>query len=399
MITSVLFEAEKSCFGCGACEQICSRRAIRMCPDTEGFRFPRIDLDLCVECHLCVQVCPALPENRDRTLNLPRKVYAARNKDPKMLMHSTSGAVFPLFARAMLAQGGSVYGCAWIGDGLEAAHIRVDHEQDMHRLSQSKYVQSSTEETFRAVQFDLKRKLPVLFSGTPCQIAGLRLFLRQEYAELLTIDLLCHGVPSPAMFSTYAAGLACREKGPIADFKFRDKQSSGFRAYVSYRLPNGKRRFLLAGLEPYLFGFYREFFSRESCYRCPFQQFRRTGDVTLGDYWGLEHHHPELAEWSRYGASLCLINTLNGLRWMSVLETSAELAESTIEYAASKNPALDTPPASHHRPELRGKIYRELQEHGFDWIAVRYLRPSFVWLHRLIPAWVKNFLRILKRRK
>ena len=353
MRKSVLAEPKETCFGCGACEQICPRMAIRMCADLEGFRFPRIDPDLCVECDLCIRACPVLMKNRDSILNLPKQVYAARNKDPKMWMHSTSAAVFPIFAQAMLAQGGVVYGCAWTGDNLEAAHIRVDHERDLLRLSQSKYVQSSTGKTFQAVRHDLERKLPVLYSGTPCQIAGLRLFLRKEYARLLTIDLLCHGVPSPVMFSAYVAGLARREHGPIADFKFRDKQISGFRAYVSYLCPNGNRRFRLAGLEPYLYGFYRELFNRESCYRCPFQQSNRAGDITIADYWGLERHHPELADWNRYGASLCMINTPNGLCWTSKLEAAAELVESTIEYAASSNPALKEPPESHHRQELR----------------------------------------------
>lgn len=364
-----------------------------MCPDDEGFRVPQLDPSLCVGCNYCVRTCPALQENCDDILNLPQRVYAARNKDSKIWMCSTSGGVFPIFAREMLAQGGSVYGCAWTGDGLVAAHVRVDQVNDLHRLSQSKYVQSSTEMTYRAVQSDLVRKLPVLYSGTPCQIAGLRLFLQKDYAELLTIDLLCHGVPSPAMFSAYVAGLMRREKGIISDFKFRDKLRSGFRAYVSYRRPNGKRRLRLAGLEPYLVGFYREFISRESCYRCPFQQHRRAGDVTVADYWGLERHHPDLAEWSRYGASLCLINTSKGLRWEKILKVSAELAESKIEYAASMNPALDTSPELHHRPEIRGRIYRDLKEHGFDWIATRYLHPRFAWLHLLIPVWVKNTLR------
>lgn len=372
-------------------------RAISMCPDAEGFLFPLLNFNLCVECEMCTLVCPRQQANRERILNLPKRVYAARNKDPKTLLLSTSGAVFPIFARAILAKGGVVYGCAWAGNGLRAAHIRVDCDRDLHKLLQSKYVQSATEGTFQAVKSDLEQKLPVLYSGTPCQIAGLQLFLGENCEDLITIDLLCHGVPSPAMLAAYTDWLSRRERSPIYDLKFRDKKKSGYRAYVSFKRQDGKRYFRLAGLEPFLNGFYRELFNRESCYSCPFKQFRRTGDITLADYWGLEIQHPELTNWTRYGASLCTFNTPKGLRLESALESAAELVESTIEYAARKNPALNTPPESHRRPELRGRIYRELHESGFDWITARYLRPKYAWLHRLIPARVKNLLRFFRK--
>lgn len=396
MIIDTLPESDK-CFGCGACEQICSCGAIRMYSDSEGFLISIVDTNHCTRCNLCVQVCPVLTQNRDSIMNMPKRVYAARNKDPVTLMHSTSGAIFSVFAKEILSKGGVVYGCAWTDKNMTATHIRVDHEQDLHRLLHSKYVQSTTDQTFRNVQSDLSRNMSVLFSGTPCQIAGLRLFLRKEYAGLLTIDLLCHGVPSPTMLSAYVASLVRKEHIPIHDLKFRDKKSSGFRAYVSYSRSNGNRRFRLAGSEPYLYGFYREYFNRESCYSCPFKQYQRAGDITLADYWGLELHHPELKGWLRYGASLCLFNTKNGLNWEVTFKKLAEYVESRIEYAAEKNPALNTRHDFNHRPDLRGIIYRELHEHGFDWIAARYMRPRFAWLHYMVPAFVKNILRSFRR--
>ncbi|NTW52161.1 MAG: 4Fe-4S dicluster domain-containing protein [Chlorobiaceae bacterium] len=396
MKTGVLPESD-SCFGCGACEQICSAKAIRMCPDSDGFQLPIINISHCTSCYLCLGVCPAITQNMDSILNQPIRVYAARNKDPEMLMQSTSGALFPIIANEILAKGGVVYGCAWAGSDITATHIRVQHERDLHRLSHSKYVQSINNETYISVKSDLNRQLSVLYSGTPCQIAGLRLFLKKEYPGLLTIDLLCHGVPGSKMFSAYIDWLAKQEHVPIDDLRFRDKKVSGFRAYVSFRRPDGSRRFRLAGLEPYMYGFYREYFNRESCYSCPFKQSHRSGDITIADYWGLELHHPELKEWLRYGASLCLINTNKGMDWEATLGKCAELVGSRIEYASEKNPALNTPPELFHRPELRDRIYRELNEHGFEWIAARYLRPRFAWLHYLVPAYARNLLRTFRR--
>lgn len=398
MIVNKVSEAGERCFGCGACEQICSCCAIKMSADEEGFRSPVVDSNRCSRCGLCVMVCPALPDKRESCLNLTQRVYAARNKQPEKWMRSTSGAIFPIFAEYILAQGGVVYGCAWSSDCSEAVHVRIDRFDALRQLYQSKYVQSSTRDTYCHVQSDLNEKIKVLYSGTPCQIAGLKLFLQRDYPELLTIDLLCHGVPSPKMLSGYVSELERREGVPIVDLKFRDKKKTGFRSYVSYCRPDGSRRYWLAGLDPYLFGFYRELFNRNACYRCPFKQVSRAGDISLADYWGLELHHPELIEWGRYGASLCLLNTGKGLQLEGVLEKFAELVSSKLEYAAMGNPALRTPRDSHHRPELRQKIYLELQQCGFEWVSARYLRPKFVWIRRLIPARLKNLFLLLKRK-
>lgn len=398
MKSGVITELSRNCFGCGACQQVCPKRAIYMCQDSEGFLFPHINSDLCEDCDICSRVCPAVFDNRKLTLSLPQRVYAARNKDKTMWMQCTSGAAFPIFGKAILAQGGVVYGCAWNGDGLEASHVRIDNERDLSRLYHSKYVQSSTLETFQSVKSDLSQKLPVLYTGTPCQISGLRLFLQKEHTKLLTIDLLCHGVPSPKMFSAYVAWLTRSEGGTISDLKFRDKKKSGYRAYVSYLCSDGKRRYRLAGLQPYLYGFYRKFFNREACYACPFKQFQRAGDITLADYWGLERHHPDLAKWNRYGASLCMFNTQKGLRWESKFIECAEFAESTVEYAAQKNPALNTPINSIFRPELRDSIYQDLNKYGYDWVRSSYLRPRYKFLHCILPARVKNLLRCFRKK-
>jgi coenzyme F420-reducing hydrogenase beta subunit len=396
MITSVLSEAAERCFGCGACEQVCPHQAISMCADAEGFLFPRVDPDLCVGCDLCVRVCPALPENRDRTLNLPQHVYAAWRKDHQQLMQSTSGGLCALISENVISQGGIVYGCAWAENDLRAIHIRIDNLKELDRLKHSKYVQSSTENTFKEVLNDLKQNRYVLYTGTPCQIAGLKLFLKRDYENLLTIDLVCHGVPSPKMFAAYVYSLERREKGRIFDFKFRDKRESGYRAYLSYRCPKRDKKYILVGLSSYFKGFSDGIFDRESCFSCSFASPRRTGDFTLGDYWGIELSHPELALCHKYGVSLCFLNTQKAVDLQKKLTAGAEFIPSSLQSAQKKNPTLSAPPAS--RPPLRDQVYSDLDNYGFDYLAQHYLRPRHAWLRRLIPARVKNLLRSFKRK-
>ncbi len=386
----------ETCCGCGGCEQICPIGAIRLCPDQEGFLRPKVDFQLCNKCGVCARVCPAITVNLKKIMSIPRKVYAGRSRDVESVMQSTSGALFFELAMLILEIGGVVYGCGWKQNALQAEQIRVTTPDELERLRQSKYVQSITGSTYQAVRKDLANGIQVLYSGTPCQIAGLKLFLRKEYSNLLTVDLLCHGVPSPLMLEEYVKWIEKREKCSISELKFRAKRNSGYRAYLSYKRMDGKTRIKLAGLQPYLYGFYSGFFNRKSCYTCPFKSSGRAGDITLADFWGLEKAHPEIADWMKYGASLCMFNTERGLSWYRVFSGRVELVPSTLDKAAVGNPALSGQTHGNERPQLRDRIYSELKEQGFDWLVTHRLYPRGSWIHLLIPASVKNFLRKLK---
>lgn len=395
MIDDSLFDVEKQCFGCQACKQICPCDAISLKAHPEGFWYPQINFKLCTSCNLCTGTCPAEESNLKRlTMNLPLKVYAAWRTDHDKLIQSTSGGICALVAEHIISNGGVVYGCAWAENDLRAVHIRIERLEELDRLKQSKYVQSSTGNTYREVRNDLKQKRYVLYIGTPCQIAGLRLFIGKEYENLLTIDLVCHGVPSPKIFAAYVDYVEGREKGKISDFKFRDKRESGYRAYISYRKPNGRKKYSLVGLSAYSKGFYAGLLNRESCYSCSFASPRRTGDFTLGDYWGVELSHPDLARYHKHGISVCFLNTPKATELQKSLATSAKFMPSSLQSAQKKNPTLNAMPASRH--PLRDQVYSDLAHYGFDYLAKHYLRPRHAWLHRLIPARVKNMLRYLK---
>ena len=388
----------ENCCGCGACEQICPVGAIRLRPDSEGFPHPEVNLESCNKCDACRSACPAVAENRKRITSVPCKIYAGRSKNVKLVMQSTSGALFSELAMRILEMNGVIYGCAWKRGVLQAEHIRVAAEEELERLRQSKYVQSATGSTYRAIRKDLTNGIQVLYSGTPCQIAGLKLFLRKEYSNLLTVDLLCHGVPSPLMLEEYVKWIEKQEKCSISELKFRAKRNSGYRAYLSDKRRDGKTRIKLAGLQPYLYGFYSGFFNRKSCYTCPFKSSERAGDITLADFWGLEKAHPEIADWMKYGASLCMFNTERGLSWHDVVSKNVELVPSTLDKAAARNPALSGQTHGNERPQLRDRIYAELKEQGFDWLVTHRLYRHGSWIHLLIPASVKNFLRKLKNK-
>lgn len=383
------------CFGCGACFQICPKGAITMLPNDEGFLFPLINNDACIECNLCSKVCPVVEQNLAGIQNpLSSNVYAAWNNDKAQLMESTSGGIFPLLANVILSKGGIVYGCAWAENEIRAIQVRIDSNNELIKLKGSKYVQSSTEKTYLQVRNDLNEGKLVLYSGTPCIIAGLKLFLQKEYQNLYLIDLVCHGVPSPKMLTAYVNYSEKKEGYKLKNLQFRDKRESGWRTWVSWEKPNAKKAYKPIGLEPYMKGFFQGFFNRESCYCCSMASPRRLGDVTLADYWGIELSHPELTSKQKYGISLVLSNNKNGDDLLNGIITKATLVRSSFENAAKKNPCLLHPDP---RPATRNNIYVDLNNKDFDFLANTCLKPKLAFIRKLIPSWAKNIIKELRK--
>lgn len=386
-----VFEGNQNlCYGCGACAQVCPVQSIEMQSNQEGFLYPVINKSTCIECEKCKRSCPAMQPNVHKVKNeKPKFVYAAKRKSLFLLMESTSGGVFSAFAEFILLNRGCVYGVTLERD-FKVIHIRITDIKDLKRLKGSKYVQSDTSHTFEQVETDLKNGLSVLYSGTGCQIAGLKLFLNKEYEHLYTIDLICHGVPSPKMFKAYMDYLKQTCKYPILDIRFRDKKKNDPRYFISWIKPNGKKKYSLVNLQPYSNGFYKGIFNRESCFTCAFTSPERTGDITLGDYWGIEKSHPELKKKSKNGMSLVICNTLNGRNLFNSVAQELEITISTLEKATERNPRLTH---NESRPPLRDITYADLKDKGFDFMAHHYLRPSFYYLHKFVPYWIKKIIK------
>ena len=212
------FEMKKTCCGCTACANSCPVGAISMKRDDEGFSYPAFDMDRCISCGLCERICPILNTDENKTVNL---FYAAKNEDDSERLSSSSGGVFTLLARAVIRDGGVVFG-ARFDDKLNVCHLMIEQESDIALLQGSKYVQSDLKDTYGIAKAKLDDGIAVLFSGTPCQIAGLRAFLRKEYDNLICVDVICHGAPSPMVYEKYIAELGLNSGGGVS---FRDKAS------------------------------------------------------------------------------------------------------------------------------------------------------------------------------
>lgn len=363
---------DKKCTGCNACLVKCPENAIHRERAELGFYYPVIDESICIHCGLCEKVCPI---NKEIPHNDEQNAFAATHLDRKILNESTSGGVFSAVASWILEHGGVVYGCAY-NDTLKPIQIRVDSEESLYKLRGSKYVQSDTNNSFYKVENDLKDGRDVLYSGTPCQIDGLRCYLEKEYERLVCIDIICHGVPSAEYFIDYISYLEKAVDGTIDRYSFRDKRNNGWNlsgTYAGTYAGTGKR--FTKRLNYFDNYFYSYFLSgeiyRQSCYTCKYAQFSRVGDFTLGDLWGAEGM--EIPFDVRNGCSLVLLNTDRARRIWN--ELSLQWKEISIVQAVQYNAQLQHP--SEYK-ESRVQRVNEYVEHNGTWIQKNFERENFM---------------------
>lgn len=303
------------CCGCSACASKCPKQCIVMEEDDEGFLYPKVSRELCVDCKLCESVCPVLNEG---TPHKPVKIYAARNKNVNEVRQSSSGGVFTLLATKVLNQGGIVFG-AKFNTSWEVEHCWIDKKEDIQSLMGSKYVQSRIGNTYQEARAFLNQGKYVLFSGTPCQIAGLRRYLKRGYENLLTVDVVCHGVPSPLVWRNYlkekqnALGISSeKDNGSfIGTISFRNK-SIGWRKFgllIKGTNLSGEKVEWFESLSenPYLKGFLGNYYLRPSCHKCSARLGKSSSDITLADFWKIEQF--SLMEDTDEGTSLVLLHS------------------------------------------------------------------------------------------
>lgn len=394
------------CCGCGACMNICPKYAISMESNENGFRYPKVDLEKCIDCGLCLQVCSY---TKNKTPASRKKAFAAAGVDTDP-MQSASGGLFASFAKHILSAGGVVYGCAMLQENntLHPKHIRVDKESDLPLLKGSKYVQSDIGMAYREVRDDLKSERPVLFTGTPCQVEGLRGFLRKDYDNLYTIDIICHGVPSIQMFRDYLLFVEGKEKKKVVDYKFRDK-SGGWKLHGKMVLeaPDGKRETVF--FEPEQSSYYQMFLNsytyRENCYQCPYAGDHRPGDITIGDYWCIDLVHPELLVENagpfdeKKGISCLIINNEQGQRLVEAFGSGIEKRESSFENAARYNGQLKHPSVLKPEREIALRKYAK----GYDVLDRWYRRKLFPikvkrTIRAAVPRTVKDWMKSIVKR-
>lgn len=329
----------EKCTGCGACIQRCPKRCISWTQREFGFRYPQIDKDACVNCGLCEKVCPI---DKALEVSAEQKAYAAVHKDDEVLAKSTSGGAFTAVADAIFAQGGIVYGAAML-DGMQVKHIRTSGKDDFEGLRSSKYLQSDTGTTYQMVEQDLKQGKTVLYSGTPCQIDGLKNFLGKDYENLYTADIVCHGVGSQAYFDKYM-DYARERYGKIKALRFRSKEYAGWSCGVGVVIVDSSDCLKKIPYRDFDNYYYSYFLSgdiyRKSCYSCKYANTNRVGDFTLGDYWGVEALNLRLQ--TENGCSLLLVNNQHAMQLLDEIE-SLDRVETTVEQAAHCNKQLNAP--------------------------------------------------------
>lgn len=355
------------CCGCSACEDICPHNAIEMHEDEKGFLYPLINKSLCINCDLCTKVCPII--HRDKADEFKAEanplIFGCYSKDDEIVKKSSSGGLFSTFAQYILQQSGIVYGAAWSSD-MKVKHIRINSTKDLYRLQGSKYVQSNTQGIYNLVKKDLLTGASVLFSGTPCQIEALRLYLRKDYSNLYTIDLVCHAVPSPLLFKDFISFAQNKYKKRIVSISLRDKSkgwSRNFHSKIYFEDGTSKFDTMTTNLWNNLF--FSFCIDRDSCHECRFTNYQRPGDITLADYWFLEQSHPD--KHNPTGVSLTLVNTPQGNSLFNNIQHKISAFETTKE--ESTQPCLLSPTKASER---RDEFWQDYTKHGFKYVVNKY---------------------------
>lgn len=360
-----------TCTGCGACSNACGFHAVAMEPDpTEGFYRPTVDRERCIGCMRCVKACPVLSPLQAHPES--DAVYAAWHRDAEIRRNSSSGGAFSALAQAVLDEGGAVIGAAY-AEGLHLRHVVITEPKDLPRLRASKYMQSETGTVFRQALRLLQEGRKVLFCGTPCQAAGLRAFLgAKAYGNLILVDFICHGVPSPLFFRSYLKWLSERY-GTLADFRFRDK-TRGW--YDSLRVAKAEKSSIMKGKDDcYWVAFNNNDNNlQEICYNCKFLGTKRNADITISDFWGIGRripfgHKQEIEK----GISMVMVNTPAGADIFERAKRYLSYERRTLEEVVPGNQAMIHSSA---RPDSRGRFYVDLGAMTFDDFLDKYLIPD-----------------------
>ena len=352
------------CTGCGSCKAKCPQGAISFQEDEEGFPSPVIDNDICIRCGLCELSCPDLSL---KLTNIVKGVYAAQLKDRVALLDSTSGGLFTAFSREAFRQGGVVYGCKWNED-CNAVFQKAETEVEILPMRGSKYVWSWAGDAFPEIKTCLNEGRFVLFTGLPCQVAGLRRFLVKDYPNLICIEMFCGGAPSPMAMRAYFSTITRDISFEQLNYKFRDKHKYGVGVNVSYQ---GKKKRINQSWvgNSWYWSFYNKLFHRRSCFHCRYRYINRVGDITIGDFWSVKKYHPELD--IKAGVSSVLINTDKGADFFRTVEDQLIVVQSKLEYVADyQNLTITDEKVEFQMVPYRKELFELLRKKG--WTAVEH---------------------------
>ncbi len=372
---------KEKCCGCHACVNICPQKAIRMQEDEKGFKYPVVDKEKCIECRLCEKVCPML---KNTINNYEKKVYAAMNKNKNERINSSSGGIFSLLAKEILNRKGIVFGAAFDKD-FNVNHVYIDDIKDINKLQGSKYVQSNINDSYKKVKEYLNKDKFVLFTGTSCQIEGLKSYLMKDYEKLYTQDIICHGVPSPKVWQKYLEYQKKLNKENIKSISFRNKDH-GWNLYQTKILFDTKTYSNEHSKDLFMQAFLKNSCLRESCYNCHFKNNYRNSDITLADFWGIKKFHPNMND--DKGTSAIIINSQKGEELFNVIKDDCIYVKSKIKYIHMYNSAyIKSVSKDKKYPEL----YDNLDIENFDVLVDKHI--SKIQLHKKIIIKIKSIVK------
>lgn len=362
---------KSKCSGCHACLNICPKQCIDMQEDNEGFWYPQVDRDTCINCGLCEKVCPII-NNKERVNDT--EAYACINKDEKIRIKSSSGGIFTLLAESTINNDGVVFG-AGFDEELNLVHSYTDNIEGLEKFRGSKYLQSRIGESYKKVKEFLEKDIKVLFSGTPCQISGLWSYLGKEYENLICIDIICHGVPSPKVFKLYRTELEKKYGSTTQRIAFRCKDYGWklFSVLLSFNNNTEYRKDL--NNDVYMKGFLQNLYLRPSCYDCKSKTLNKLSDITIADFWGIQNIKPELDD--DKGISLVLINSNKGKKIFNKLYDKMIVKEvnynEAIKYNISAVKSVDINPKSN-------KFFEKLDfyENNISKLITKYTKVSHI---------------------
>ena len=321
---------KKDCCGCGACVQKCPSQCIRLVVDEEGFWYPQVNEAKCSQCGACERTCPIFRHSDLGSNERMIGAYAAYAKNDSVRYASSSGGIFTLLAYQILKEKGIVYGAAF-ADDMSVKHIGITKFEDMDKLQGSKYVQSDLCNTYLEIKSYLQQGRQILFSGTACQVSGLNYYLGKEYPNLVTIDVLCHGVPSPKVWQMYLKEQVYNRNATVKRISFRNKKYGWKKFSLLFEFSDGSYYESVFNKDAFMKMFLNNISLRPSCYSCKFKGLDRLSDITLGDCWGIENYMPEMDD--DVGTSIALIHSDKGLNYFNKIKQDMVYCQVDVERA------------------------------------------------------------------
>ena len=361
----IIIEKEENCCGCTACYSICPNKAITMEEDSEGFKYPKIDKDKCIDCNLCKKVCPVLNRNKNSSLK-KAKIIRVNNKE--ILNQSTSGGFFTPLSNFIINNKGYVFGAVF--EGNKITHKYFNRLEEIELFRGSKYVQSDLNDSFITIKKLLKEDNYVLFSGTPCQVSGLKSYLKKSYEKLLTVDVICHGTPSPLLFRKYVEYMEKKYNSKIKKINFRNKTYGYHVGTMKIEFENGKKYYGSARIDYMLKSFFTEISSRPSCYECKFKSKEHISDFTIFDCWSASKINNAIKDDDK-GFTNLIINSKKGDKIFKVIEKQYEVYDSDLEKAI----LLDGIMVEHNaiKNDNRDNFYNCLNANGLEKCINKYI--------------------------